>query len=180
MVPEKYIYKEDDSYIVEEKFYDCYIEALNASLIDCADKCLPYQFTYEENALPFCNTEFECGMEKAKHVLEDVLNECDKHEKSTRRCKRNCTIIQYRETSAWQGDYILANKNFTMPPRFRAFLFQIPHKKMIVREEYIIMTLTELICYSGGVLGLFIGFSFQVVIHFIIKKMSAWKACIKE
>ena len=182
LVPEKYKYKADDSCNAKEKFYDCYIEALNASTIDCADKCLPYHFTEEENSLPFCdNKEFECGIEKAKSVLEDVLNEdYDKHTKSTRRCKRNCTIIQYKESSTWQGDYILANKNFTMPPRFRAFIFQIPHKKMIVREEYIIMNLTELISYSGGVLGLFIGFSFQVVIHFIIKKMSAWKVCIKE
>ena len=103
LLPEKYIYKADDSCNAKEKFYDCYIEALNASTIDCKDKCLPYQFTYEENALPFCDKEeFECGMEKAKSVLEDVLNDdYDKHEKSTRRCKRNCTIIQYKESSAW-------------------------------------------------------------------------------
>ena len=182
LLPEKYIYKADDSCNAKEKFYDCYIEALNESSHDCADKCLPYHFTEEENSLPFCdNKEFECGMEKAKSVLEDVLNEdYDKHTKSTRRCKRNCTIIQYKETSAWQGDYILANKNFTMPPRFRAFIFQIPHKKMIVREEYHITNVIDLIAYSGGVLGIFIGFSFPVVVHFIIQKCLVWNADTKD
>ena len=133
---------------------------------------------YEENALPFCNkTEFKCGLEMAKKVLENVLTD-DNDEKSAR-CKRNCTILQYKETSAWQGNYIepADPDDFDMPPRFRAFIFQFPHKKMIVREEYTITNLTELICYSGGVLGLFIGFSFQVVVHFIIKKMLVWKAC---
>ena len=178
-MPEKYIYNTADSCNPKVKFYDCYVDALNSSTDNCTDKCLPYEFTNNENALPFCKEEeFTCGMEKARRVLEKVLKDDYDNDEKSEKCKRNCTILQYSETVAWQGNYTDYIK--LSDPRLRAFIFQFPHKKMIVHEEYTITTLTELICYSGGVLGLFIGFSFQVVVHFIIKKMLVWKVCIKE
>ena len=155
----------------EKSFYNCYKEQLKKeSFDDCPDstKCMPYQNMSEVNALPFC--ESKCGLQKASEVLEKVLE--------NPKCKRNCTILQYSETFQWEGN------NFDdlseIGPNVKAFFFQFPLKKMIVREEYIITNEIELIAYSGGVLGLFIGFSFQVVIHFIIKKFLVWNAYNKE
>ena len=120
--------------------------------------------------LPFCDPkkkeEFKCGLKKASEVLEEVLDDP--------KCKRNCTILQYSETFQWEGSAF-----DELGDNDRAFLYQFPLDKMIVREEYRITDEIDLIAYSGGVLGLFIGFSFPAVVHFIIQKCLVWNADTK-
>ena len=87
-----------------------------------------------------------------------MINDQDKH------CKKSCSLKEFRvektlETTSSQGSRLTVLIQFGLPESTRGFISKTLFKT-VKTEQHVISGL-QLLGNVGGILGIFIGFSFQ-------------------
>ena len=161
MVQEKYTYLKELEECREKPFNELlFNEIAGADFSNCSKPCRR-NWLYGESLnkiiahLPACeNTEEE-------KCFEDVLQRVRKNI-----VDKPCTKLQYK--GRHQTFNLEKNQSNTLVLAYR---FANP-PKMLVREEYLIYDGISMISAIGGTLGLFIGFSFNSFLRFIMKSFA--------
>ena len=142
----------------DQSFYQCATSKILES--ECSQQC---NLTCIPVTNPICNNlidyydyvECGCHLEHAYDVMQNITTNYE--------CPQSCEITQYVGTIIW-NDKLSWNSNVSLVQyKYVTPLF------LSVYEEYIICDLINLIGSVGGTLGLFIGFSFNNILAWLIE-----------
>ena len=174
--PEKFKYLDKTHSPKSTCGYRSYYECIELELLEhieskCSKKCFPMHT--KNISIPKC----EDGKIKrcaGNVIIENVYSNVGLNSQ----CKKPCEILQYSEYwKFYMVNYTIPNNN----PNDQSNLWfwfwyqfeNVDENGTIVSEEYLIYDTINMIGSLGGTLGLFIGFSFNNVLNFII-------SCIKK
>ena len=137
----------NESQLCSERSYfnRCFVKTILEASYNCSQPCLPLTLPYYDSYkyLPQCETweDFACMVRKVQAILQDEVYE---------NCPTACEIIEYSgkvlhtiylDEATFEWSYDIA-------------------KRMDVNEEYVVYDFSGFISSVGGMLGLFVGFSF--------------------
>ena len=137
----------NESQLCSERYYfnRCYVKTILEANYNCSRPCLPLTLPYYDSYkyLPQCETwdNFACMTKRVQDVLKDEVYET---------CPTACEIVEY------SGEVL--HTVYLNIPKFE-WSYDIA-KRMDVNEEYVVYDLSGFISSVGGMLGLFVGFSF--------------------
>ena len=138
----------NESQLCSERGYfnHCFVKTILEANYNCSKPCLPLTLPYYDGYkyLPQCRTweDFACMVKKVKKVLIDEVYE---------NCPTACEIIEY------SGKVL--HTVYLDVPTFE-WSYEDIAKRMDVNEEYVVYDFSGFISSVGGMLGLFVGFSF--------------------
>ena len=144
----------------DQSFYQCATSKILES--ECSQQC---NLTCIPVTNPICNNlidyydyvECGCHLEHAYDVMQNITTNYE--------CPQSCEITQYVGTIIW-NDKLSWNSNVSLVQyKYVTPLF------LSVYEEYIICDLINLVGSVGGTLGLFIGFSFNNILAWLIENI---------
>ena len=147
-------------------FYECFQEQVLQEIgNDCPSKCFPA--SNKKFLIPPCKTleEIIC----ARNVI--TKNKIDKA--FMHKCPRSCVAIEFRKTYKWVGNFIETYFNKSHQEHAFWFWYKTAEEEQLY-TEYLIYDFYSMIGAIGGTLGMFIGFSFNNVITFIINWIQHW------
>ena len=146
-------------------FYHCFDGILLQEIGNaCPAKCFPG--TKHGSKIQRCVTEEEIDCAK------DVTAKIRLNKTLATKCPKSCTPIEYRKTYRWAGNWV--EKMFNISSQERSFWFRYrTGDDAKIFTEYLIYDANSMVGSIGGTLGLFIGFSFNNVISFVIKKLQS-------
>ena len=141
-------------------FYECFQEIVFQEIgNNCPSKCFPA--SNKKFAITTCKTQEE--IKCARNVI--IKTKLDKSFKQ--QCPRSCVTIEYRKTFQWIGNFVENFFNISSQEHAFWFWYKTGDDEHIF-IEYLIYDSNSMIGAVGGTLGLFIGFSFNNVITFVI------------
>ena len=144
----------------DQSFYQCATSKILKS--ECSQQC---NLTCIPVTNPICNNlidyydyvECGCHLEHTYDVMQNITTNYE--------CPQSCEITQYVGTIIW-NDKLSWNSNVSLVQyKYVTPLF------LSVYEEYIICDLINLVGSVGGTLGLFIGFSFNNILAWLIENI---------
>ena len=156
-IEHKFISKESECR--KEPFMDCFENhygiGLNAA--DCPKKCAPVT----TSAFPLCTTDEEklCAVNVGRNLFKNFTDP------TSNMCPQPCNTLHYDlhiEKRLKYGYSRLSNPTFIFSYRFSA------PEVVTVYQEYLIYDTISMVAYTGGILGMCIGFSFMNVITNVI------------
>ena len=112
----------------------------------------------------------KCVTDEEINCARDVITKIIRSKNLAKKCPKSCMPIEYRKTYRWAGN--LVEKTFNMSSQEQSFWFwyrTVDDAKIFT--EYLIYDANSMVGSIGGTLGLFIGFSYNNVISFVIKKL---------
>ena len=111
---------------------------------NCSRLCYPILYNYLNDVLPPCNTSLEANC-MIKHLHYNNNSKVSK-------CLKPKSTIQYDMEA-------IMETSFKNPSSTVKWTFSFPLTTIEVREEIDVLSIEDMIGYTGGALGLFIGFS---------------------
>ena len=144
-------------------FYECFQNIVLQEIgNNCPSKCFPA--SNQKYDITTCKTQEE--IKCARNVI--IKTKLDKSFKQ--QCPRSCVTIEYRKTYQWVGNFVENFFNISSQDHAFWFWYKTDDDEHIY-IEYLIYDSNSMIGAVGGTLGLFIGFSFNNVITFVINKI---------
>ena len=149
---ERYQYLKQKSNCTSEPYYRCFAKKFlqSNSFVHCNAKCSTNKLDTSENALPIC----EKGSEE-ESCIRPITLDLSVHLRKNDICPlKKCIIEEYSGTVSYEefSDSISYKKGF-------GYNFK-PPEIVSVHEEYLIYDFVGMLSAAGGMLGLFVGFSF--------------------
>ena len=144
-------------------FYQCFDGMILQEIGNaCPAKCYPG--TKHWSKIQRCVTEEEID------CARDITARIRLNKTLAKKCPKSCMPIEYRKMYKWAGNWVEKVFNISSQERSFWFWYRTADDAKIF-TEYLIHDANSMVGSIGGTLGLFIGFSFNNVISFVIKKL---------
>ena len=126
----------------------------------CLAMTLPPSLNEDINKFPDCESirDYVCMRSEMNFIIVDVNEKCPKHCSTTQYAGKRTFVLHSNENTKYDVNwyYVFASKEIE------------------VNQEYLLYEITDIISNVGGIIGLFIGFSFRDVIGWIIEYIKCY------
>ena len=147
-------------------YHKCEMEAiLTYEYSDCENRTclamtLPPSSNADINKFPDCQSirDYVCMKNEMNVIMGDVNEKCPKHCSATQYAGKRTFVLHSNENTKYDVNWF----------------YVFASKEIEVNQEYLLYEITDIISNVGGILGLFIGFSFRDVIGCIIEYIKCY------
>jgi len=150
---------------LHNRYKQCYVESVLNGNYSCPNLCLPMSLPRIESAnyFPPCQTwqDHRCMRNEVYELLQNYTEE---------KCTMSCTIMEY--SGRLEHAINLVQETFSWQYDISTF--------MDVRDEYLIYDFSGFISSVGGMIGLFVGFSFLDLVLQILNYLKLNVSYIKS
>ena len=159
-----------DTLCTHESYYECLAERFvrldlnriddykNGSEHTNESLCSPFSLPFNKEEIPYCKTEDD------RSYFENII--LGLNDSQEEHCKKSCLVKEYQ------------TKAFDRKDNLFGFDFHFGRHTKTVKKEYLITSEMTLVGNVGGMLGLFVGFSFlgttEFLMDFIVLKLWTW------
>ena len=138
-----------------------YFKLVNTDFGKCYNRCLPLSLPHKaSNDIASCETN-----EDKKCAIDEIIFPMFNHINEKELCPKSCSILQY--SGKVLDEQKLDPKSSDKAVMNIWYKFKLP-ESVPVYEEYLIYDAIGMIGAVGGTLGMFIGFSFNNLIYYVI------------